>query len=467
MGTSLGTGVGDKRSLQPGQQFRGLMIHSLLDSGAMGSAYLASHSVLKTPLIVKTFAPMDSDPFREAHLAARVHSPYVVGVIDAGYEGDMPFVVQRYVDGIDLGELVARVRAAGRDLPTRFLVRLVADVATGLHAIHQAGVLHRDLKPENLFLSGDGHALIGDFGVAVDATKTSDSRQLAGTPVFIAPELWRNEVVDHRADIYSLGATAHLLATNEPPFLGHSLTEMAHAHMETRYTRPITAQPAAAYLFTVIASMLEKQPALRPRSADEVAALLEPIAVDHPPLVLTSATTARVAGIEIELYRGDITEAEADVIVNAANWQLRMDVGVAKALREAGGDVIQTEAMTASPAAMGLVVWTGAGNLKARWVAHAVAALSGAVCLQRCTLRVLLEAQARRVRSVVFPALGTGVGEVPAPFAAKLMLEAMMTVASLGRGSLERVSVALYDDASLDHWSSVLSTMDTPLAAQE
>ncbi len=447
--------------LSPGQGFRGLLIHSLLNRGAMGAAYLASHPVLKTPLIVKTFAPMETDPFREAHLAARVHSPFVVGVIDAGYEGAMPFVVQRYVDGIDLGELIARMRAAGRHLPTRFLVRLVADIALGLHAIHQAGVLHRDIKPENLFLSGDGHALLGDFGVAMDRTRRAESSQLAGTPVFIAPELWRGETIDRRADIYSLGATAHLLATCEPPFVGGSVPELAKAHVETQYVQPTSKTPAEAYLFKVIASMLEKQPGLRPSGADDVAALLEPIAADHPPLTMTSATTAQMAGMHIELYRGDLAMARADVLVNAANSELSMELGVARALRAAGGDEIEREAQAARPASMGVVVWTGPGRLQARWVAHAVSAMSGAVCLQRCTLRVLLEAQARRARTVVFPALGTGVGEVPMALGAKLMLSAMMTVASIGRGSLERISVVLYNDAALEQWATVLSAMDS------
>src|SRR5260221_10405613 len=90
-------------ALNAGDVFHGLRIHSVLGEGAMGAAYIASHPVLRTPLIIKTFkVSQDDDLFREAHLAARVQSPYVVGVIDAGYENDVPFVVQRYVDGIDL-----------------------------------------------------------------------------------------------------------------------------------------------------------------------------------------------------------------------------------------------------------------------------------------------------------------------------------------------------------------------------
>lgn len=101
--------------LAPGQRFRGLLVQSELGRGAMGAAYLASHPVLRTPLVIKVFhATPESEPFREAHLAARVSSPFVVGVLDAGFEEGIPFVIQRYVDGIDLAELANLRRAAGR-----------------------------------------------------------------------------------------------------------------------------------------------------------------------------------------------------------------------------------------------------------------------------------------------------------------------------------------------------------------
>ncbi len=190
-----------------------------------------------------------------------------------------------------------------------------------------------------------------------------------------------------------------------------------------------------------------------------MARLLERIVPERPSLSFTSPTTAEIAGLYIELYRGDITSAEADVIVSSANWQMNMKAGVAEAIRRAGGDEIQEEAMRSAPAAMGDVIWTGAGHLRGCWVAHAVAALAGAVCIQRCVLRVLLEAQARGAKSVVFPALGTGVGEVPASLAAKLTLEAIVTFARLGPTSIDQISIVLLDSEALESWSMVLRSM--------
>src|SRR5262245_26803551 len=131
---------GEAVELVPGQLFRGLRIRSLLGAGAMGNAYLASHASLRTPVVIKLFRISGSDPLAEAHLAARVVSPQVVPVLDAGVEGVVPYIVQRYVDGIDLEELLAVHRAADREIPVPTLVRIAVDVFRGLSAIHVAGV---------------------------------------------------------------------------------------------------------------------------------------------------------------------------------------------------------------------------------------------------------------------------------------------------------------------------------------
>ena len=92
-------------------------------------------------------------------------------------------------------------------------------------------------------------------------------------------------------------------------------------------------------------------------------------------------------------------------------------------------------------------------------MAHAVAALRGAVCLQRCVLRVLFGAEARQARTVVFPALGTGVGDVPMDLAAKLMLEALRTFAAFYPPHLSVVRIMLYDEPALTRWRAIMRSM--------
>jgi O-acetyl-ADP-ribose deacetylase (regulator of RNase III) len=136
-----------------------------------------------------------------------------------------------------------------------------------------------------------------------------------------------------------------------------------------------------------------------------------------------------------------------------------MNLGVANALRLAGGQALEDEALTHAPVAMGDVIWTSAGRLNAQWVAHAVAAVEGAVCLQRATLRVLLQAESRKAQSVLFPALGTGVGDVPMDLAAKLMLEAIRTFAGLQPKHIRTVRIILYDEKARERWRTVMHSM--------
>lgn len=447
-------------SLEPGATFHGLKVHSVLGEGGMGAAHLVSHPVLRMPLVLKTFktgAP--AQIFREAHLAARVSSPQVVSVLDAGVEDGVAFVVQRYVDGLDLEELLHAMRAVGRRLPVDMVIRVLLDAARGLQAIHQAGVVHRDVKPANLFLCGSGATMVGDFGIATEALRREESEPLLGTPSFMAPEQWHQGTVDRRTDLYALGATAHLLATNDTPFHGASAAQLGVAHVTQSYAPPAPRDPREAYLFAVIERLLRKRPEERYDAAEAVARALEVLAEPGARLVSHGDDRAHVGDLRIELCVGDIAATEADVIVNAANWKLVMDMGVAAALKRAGGPALEEDAQKHAPSAMGQVVWTAAGALRARYVAHAIAARDGAICLQRATLRTLLGADARRCASVAFPALGTGVGEVPMALGAKLILETIRTFAWLRPEHVRTLRVVLFNDDAFALWREVLRSM--------
>ena len=446
----------------PGHDFRGLHVHGTLGAGGMGQAFLASHRVLRVPLVVKTFqSATPVQIFREAHLAARVSSSRVVGGLDAGVEDGVPFVVQRYVDGIDLEELLYRQRAIGLRLPVDFVCRLMLDTAEGLRAIHQAGVIHRDVKPANLFLGGDGTAFVGDFGIAMEVLDADADDRVVGTPQFMAPEQWMRGTIDARADLYALGATSHLLATNTPPFQGDTPVALGMAHVYQAYVPPAPRDPREAYLFAVVQRMLAKRPDDRYASADAVVRALEVVAQPGERLLTHHPDRATVGPLTLELVVGDLATEEADVIVCAANTRFDGDGGVAASLQRAGGDEIAAEARAQRPdgAAMGDVVWSGAGALKAKHVAHAVAAVEGAVCLQRCVLRALLGAEARKARSVALPALGTGIGEVPMAQAAKLMLESFRTFAWMHPASVRSLRVVLLREHDRDCWREVLRAM--------
>jgi O-acetyl-ADP-ribose deacetylase len=153
----------------------------------------------------------------------------------------------------------------------------------------------------------------------------------------------------------------------------------------------------------------------------------------------------------------NLTHVAADVLVNAAHWSMDMTIGVAAALLKGGGAAIEKTAKKHAPVTMGAVAWTESGKLRAKYIADA--ALSGAVCLQRCTLRVILGAEARHASSIAFPALGTGVGEVPQAPAAQLMLEAVRTFAELGPNCVERIDIVLHSQKSHDIWLDIISSV--------
>src|SRR5690606_2279560 len=123
------------------------------------------------------------------------------------------------------------------------------------------------------------------------------------------------------------------------------------------------------------------------------------------------------------------------------------------------GSSIEIEAMKEAPQPMGAVVWTHAGELKARWVAHCVAALDGAICLQRCVLRTLIEAESRQADTVAIPALGTGVGDVPMSQAASLILHAVRTFAWLRPQRVRDIRFVLHSEEARQTWREVLTAM--------
>ncbi len=442
-----------------GQEFRGVNIRNVLGAGAMGIAYLASHASLKMPVVIKLFKITMDDPLAEAHLAARVMSSSVVPVLDAGLEQGVPYIMQRYVDGIDLDELLRIHVEANRPIPLQVLIRLGVDIFRGLSAIHVAGVVHRDIKPANLFLAGSGSALVGDFGIAVDPQRAHRG-EVAGTPMFIAPEVWSGEAATPRADLYSAAATLHLLWQRRAPFESTDVHALAAMHREHVYQPPDTGDPIGAYFGAVLGKMLSKRVEDRPTSALAASRMLERIAREAPELRGHEDGFSRVGDVMIALEVRDICQARTDVIVSAANEELVMRKGVATALRQAGGDQIEAEAMAQGPVPMGQVVWTRPGALGCKEVAHAVAAMDGAICIQRAVLRTLFEAERRGHRTITFPALGTGVGGVPHGLGAQLTLEAIRTFAAFSPRNTRSVRVALPTPEAAATWMQALIALD-------
>ncbi|MEZ4312870.1 MAG: protein kinase [Polyangiaceae bacterium] len=202
----------------------------VLGEGGMGRVYEARHTRLSTRrFAVKVLHPeytrqpeVVSRFQREAEAAASLKSPHVVGVYDVGKTPDgRPFMVAEYLDGKELADHLSDV---GK-LSVPAAVHIVRQICAALTLAHEKGVVHRDMKPENVFLTGDLRAptaTVLDFGISKigdgRGTNLTKTGMIMGTPSYMAPEQARGERVDHRADVYAVGAILYAAVTGQRPF---------------------------------------------------------------------------------------------------------------------------------------------------------------------------------------------------------------------------------------------------------
>jgi serine/threonine-protein kinase len=438
-----------------------------IGEGGMSRVWLARHKHLSVPVILKTLRETGSEPGgtaersetsdlsigpfarlrNEARMMARIPSSKVVRAVDVGVHEGCPYLVQEYIDGLDLAELDGlRRRALRRGLPLWFVCHVTSDVADALHAAHLTGVLHRDVKPSNLLYSPQIGMRLGDFGIAV----TRDVRDGlgSGTLRFIAPEALRGAVPNRRADVYSLGATAYDLLYGTPPF--PELSDI----LEGKPLRfPDARSAEEAYFQHVLAKMLRRDPEERSHSARASERLLGSLArALRPklPAIALGRGEYQIDRVKVTCVLGDIADAEADGIVNSANDEMKMRSGVGQALRMRGGDVIEEEVLKSGKHALGECVVSGPGALRCKAVLHAVGAWREVSCIARTAQRVFLRAEDLGLRTLAIPALGTGMARVVPEASAYAVASALRFHLLLGGSRLEEVRFVLYDKGTFE-----------------
>ena len=280
-------------------------IDRLLGRGGMGVVYLAAHVELGRRAAIKVIAPhLADDPTfterfrRESRLAATLDHPNVVPVYEAGERDDRLYIAMRFVDGTDLRSLLA---AEGRLDPDR-AVGIVRQIAAALDAAHAQSLVHRDVKPSNVLLLRDppDHVYLTDFGISTHGTATATTMTIgggvAGSADYVAPEQILGELVDGRADIYSLGCLAFETVVGRPPFRRDTDAATLGAHLHAPPPKASEANPKLSpRVDAPIARALAKRPEDRwPTAGAFAAALAEaghPIAAG----VLPSAVRGRGA----------------------------------------------------------------------------------------------------------------------------------------------------------------------------
>jgi class 3 adenylate cyclase len=258
----------------------------LLGEGAGKRVYLATDTRLQREVAAAVFKAAGSDEtaMRRAHREAEAMAklgehPNVVNVYDFGEEAGQLYLISQYMAGGDLYAVLSD--APEHRLAVEEVVRIGADIASGLAHAHSHGVVHRDVKPQNVWLAPDGTAKIGDFGLAVaeGGTRLTAEGTMVGTVAYMPPEQGLGRGSDARSDIYSLGALLYELLCGIPPFLGESAAAVVSQHVSTAPVAPSghrSEVPAA--LDQLLLKTLAKSPEARPQNAAEVRDALKLIA---------------------------------------------------------------------------------------------------------------------------------------------------------------------------------------------
>jgi serine/threonine protein kinase len=208
----------------------------------------------------------------EAAALARVKHPLVVRFLDFGFDPRWPYLVTEFFEGRPLGELLR----AGGALPPAWALYLLSQMVDALGAVWQAGVVHRDIKPDNILIGPNGNGKLIDFGLAkADAIQANQEKcgpELAGTAAYLAPEQAKDaSLVDHRADIYSLGVTLYETLTGRLPFEGRNRVQVIFQHLNAAPVPPSQRVPGLPSLASDLCLwMLAKNPDDRPQNYEEL-----------------------------------------------------------------------------------------------------------------------------------------------------------------------------------------------------
>ena len=260
-----------------------------LGRGGMGMVLSAQDTELKRPVALKLLHhgawgdKASSRIEREAQAMAKLSHPNVVTVYEVGRSGDQPFIAMELVDGVTLREWLR-----GEKRSWRKTLAMIVAAGRGLAAAHEAGLVHRDFKPENVLVGVDGRPRVSDFGLVASSTveaetiRSSDGASVvAGTPAYMAPEQWRGDEVDARADQYAFAVTCWEALWGERPFASRDMLEAARGNIQPEPVRTRSRQKIPRRLETVLRRALQVDRDKRWRELPEFLDRIEHIARDR------------------------------------------------------------------------------------------------------------------------------------------------------------------------------------------
>jgi serine/threonine protein kinase len=255
-------------------------ILEVLGEGGMAFVYKAMDTQLERFVAIKTLKPnyVNQETFverfrREAKTAANLNHPNIVQIFDWGIEEE-PFFVMEYIEGNTLTSIVAK----NRTISLSDVLFIGAQVASGLQAAHQKGLVHRDIKPGNIMITPDGKVKVTDFGIVSLQNEESDitkTGSILGTASYISPEQAQGRPVSIESDLYSLGTVLYELIAGKPPFSGESPISTATKHLTDKPEKLSNfRKDIPKGVENAVLKLLEKSTFDRFKSAEDLRAVL-------------------------------------------------------------------------------------------------------------------------------------------------------------------------------------------------
>jgi hypothetical protein len=253
-------------------------IIGLLGRGGMGEVYRADDLKLGQPVALKFLPPEFAEDsvrrerfFAEVRITRQLSHPNICRVYDIGEIDGRHFLSMEYIDGEDLASLLKRIG----HLTNEKALDIARQLAAGLSAAHERGVLHRDLKPANIMLDGHGRVRITDFGLAIAVEDAANAAEIAGTPAYMAPEQLSGKGATVRSDMYSLGLVLYEIYTGKKVFTAMTLAELRQ-QKETHTPRAISElrEGMDPIVERLIRRCMERDPSARPASVSQLALAL-------------------------------------------------------------------------------------------------------------------------------------------------------------------------------------------------
>ncbi|MEO1062706.1 MAG: serine/threonine-protein kinase [Actinomycetota bacterium] len=277
--------LGGETDVWIGRRFGSYEIVDVLGRGGVSTVYRAIRAD-GTVVALKVLTPFAvarreiRELFaQEWEITRRLDHPNVIHAHRHDEYRDNHYLEMELIPGETIGDRLA----PSKRLDEATAVGLAAQVADGLAHIHEHGIVHRDIKPANVLLADDGRAVVFDFGLAwaLDGPPPQEGR-VYGSPFWLSPEQARSEVIDHRADLYSLGGTIFRMVSGRAPFYGER-SDLLHAHCTEPPPDLVELASVTQPLADLVARLLAKDPDDRPDDATETAAALRALPAPPPP----------------------------------------------------------------------------------------------------------------------------------------------------------------------------------------